>query len=196
MFASPFTDTRPGLGLWARLATFILFGISTLTAQTGETNPEASPTEVETTATGTLTGRIVDQETGTAITNATVLVDNDESLIGISDSSGEYLILNVPAGTRSLVATKADYRTSRIENVQVIADQENVQNIPMQTLPTEATEEQVAQLEDVVFEAAQVDQVLANLELRLDADTFVNTLSAEDFSRFAATDVADAVRRV
>ena len=56
--------------------------------------------------------------------------------------------------------------------------------------------DEVYELQDFTVTAEQANQLMANIELRMDSDKMLNLFSAEDFSKFAASDVADALKRV
>ena len=47
-----------------------------------------------------------------------------------------------------------------------------------------------------VVDVQVAGQLVQNLELRLESDSMLNMMSAEDLARFAASDVADALKRV
>jgi hypothetical protein len=71
--------------------------------------------------TGKIKGKITDQKTGEALIGATVVVVGT-SLGAAADVNGEYVILNVPAGTYDLEAKFLGYQSVKIEGVRVNSD--------------------------------------------------------------------------
>lgn len=154
--------------------------------------------------TGTVSGRLFDGQDRSAISGATVILDFPEpedggvprQLVATSGPAGDFEFDEpVPAGFYGLSFVKAGYRASAIANFEVVAGQDNFVEFPM---PRQAVSEtgDVLELEAYVVEASVVGELMNNLELRLESDDLVNLLSAEDLSKFAASDVADALKRV
>lgn len=52
------------------------------------------------------------------------------------------------------------------------------------------------EIEDFVVEAAIMEEILQGLSMRIESDLSLDLLSAEDLSKFAASDVADALKRI
>ena len=74
----------------------------------------------------TVTGTVRDQATGNPVNAAQVFVEGLD--IGtLSQASGQYLIINVPAGTHTLTVQSIGYRSESVE-VTVAADGSTVQN--------------------------------------------------------------------
>jgi outer membrane receptor protein involved in Fe transport len=150
-----------------------------------------------------LFGQVFDGETGNPIQGVSVIVkwpppaDGSEPRleVQVTDLTGAFEFPSLPAGTYDITFSKAGYRASTMTNVVVVEGQENRADFPLPPLPS-ATAGEVLELEAFVVEAETVGEMLTALELRMDADALLNVMSAEDLSRFAATDVADAIRRV
>lgn len=60
----------------------------------------------------------------------------------------------------------------------------------------EVVEEPEGEIEEFVVEAAVMEEILKGFEMRADADLQLDLLSAADLSKFASSDVADALRRM
>ena len=87
-------------------------------------------------ATGVSNGSVkgvVKSSTGSVLTDVTVSVAGSSNL---SNSSGDYLLLQIPAGTHVLAATKSNY-TNYVTTINVTADATTEKNITM-TTTTEA----------------------------------------------------------
>lgn len=157
----------------------------------------------ETAGSGTVSGRVFDGESGAAIAGATVVLDFPEPADGsqapqhvaTTGPAGDYEFDAVPAGAYGLSFIKSGYRASVIANFEVVAGKDNVANFPMpRATVTESGD--IMELDAFVVEASVVGDMMNNLELRMESDQLVNLLSAEDLSKFAASDVADALKRV
>lgn len=153
--------------------------------------------------TGSVTGRVFDAESGEPVAGATVVLQGaapaDGSAafqqVATSGADGAFRFGSVPEGSYTLSFTKSGYRASRLGDLTVQAGQPTTADFP---LPRGAagTAEQILELDAFAVEASTVEEGADLLELRLDADQFLNTLSAEEFAKFAASDVADALKRV
>jgi len=154
-------------------------------------------------ANGFVTGRVFSQDTGASIDGVTVILDFPEpedgsvppQLVANSGIEGDYEFEPVPPGFYNLTFVKSGFRTSVVTNVEVTAGGDTVIDFPLPRQQLSATGE-VMDLEAFAVDVALVGDLMNNLELRLDADQQLNLLSAEDFSKFAASDVADALKRV
>lgn len=183
---------RPGTRLFIPFAALALFLLGA-----------AGPAQAQA-ATGTLAGRVFDANTGRAIEGVTVVVDFPEpedgsippQLVTQSGVVGDYEFDEpIPAGYYNLTFVKAGYRASVITQFEIVAGQDNVADFPMPPVVASATGE-IMELEAFTVSAEVVGDMMNNLELRLESDEIVNLMSAEDLSKFAASDVADALKRV
>lgn len=153
--------------------------------------------------TGTISGRVFDAATGAPIENVNVILGYPEPEDGseakqdlfITGIEGDYEFGAVPAGLYTLSFIKAGYRTSNITKFEVVAGQDNVADFPMPSAPIAAGGE-VMELEAYSVEASVVGDLMEGLEMRLESDQMLNLLSAGDLSKYAASDVADALKRV
>ncbi|MDA0986465.1 MAG: TonB-dependent receptor [Bacteroidetes bacterium] len=71
--------------------------------------------------TGKIRGKVVDSQTGEALPSAIVIVEGT-SWGATTDVDGQYIILNIPAGTYIIKATFIGYAPTSIANVQVSVD--------------------------------------------------------------------------
>ncbi|MGH0035580.1 MAG: TonB-dependent receptor domain-containing protein [Myxococcota bacterium] len=153
--------------------------------------------------TGIVRGRVIDGDTGSPVRDATVILiwpdpgDGGEPRqeIATTDFDGEYEFKAVPAGAYTLSFVKSGYRASTMTGFEVQARQINRGDFPMPPMPT-GTASQILQLDAFVVEQSTVEELMTSLELRLDSDALLNTFSAEEFSKFGAGDVAEALKRV
>jgi outer membrane receptor protein involved in Fe transport len=84
--------------------------------------------------TGKIKGKVTDRETGEPLPAANVIIVG--TTLGVAaDLNGEFVILNVPAGTYSVKTTYIGYQSITVSNVKVTADLTTEVNFPM---PSEA----------------------------------------------------------
>ena len=164
--------------------------------------PSASAQDAES---GTISGRVFDAGSGAPIQGATVILqfpdpgDGSEPRqeIATSGPAGDYEFDAVPAGRYDLSFIKSGFRASSAKGFEVVAGKDNVHNFPMPPAQAVATTGgDVLELDEYVVEASVVDELMDGLELRMESDLQVNLLSAADLSKYAASDVADALKRV
>jgi TonB-dependent receptor len=174
------------------------------TASTVDEGDEGGALESEDLANaGKIRGRVLDGDTGAPIRDATVILiwpapadgGQPRQEVQTTDFDGEYEFAAVPAGAYTLNFVKAGFRASTMTDFQVEPQKINRADFPMPPIPT-GTSSEILQLDAFVVEASTVEEMMSGIELRLDSDSLLNTFSAEDFSRFAASDVADALKRV
>jgi outer membrane receptor protein involved in Fe transport len=80
--------------------------------------------------TGKIRGKVTDRETKEALIGANVTVEGT-SLGAKTDIEGEFIILNVPAGTYSLKASYVGYSSTTISNIRVSTDLTTSQNLAL-----------------------------------------------------------------
>ncbi len=71
--------------------------------------------------TGKIRGRVTDEKTGEPLIGANIVIEGT-TMGAAAGPDGEYVILNVPPGTYTLVASMIGYQTERVSNVRVSAD--------------------------------------------------------------------------
>ncbi|MEO9872894.1 TonB-dependent receptor [Ekhidna sp.] len=129
------------------------------------------------TLTQTVKGQIVDEQSGTPIIGATVMVVGIDPPIGaISDINGYYRIDDVPIGRRSLNVSYLGYLPVNIPEILVSTGKEAIINAKL----TESLE----QLDEVVVTAENQKKGEPRNEL---ATVSAISLGVEETSRFAAT---------
>jgi outer membrane receptor protein involved in Fe transport len=172
----------------------VLLGVGTATAVGDEA--VSRPGE------GTLAGRVFDAATGQPLERVTVLLKIPaapgalpQQEVQVTDADGAFEFASVPPGRYDITYVKAGYRNSTMTDVAVRANRLNRADFPLPPLPADASGD-VLQLEEFVVEAETAAEMMASLETRLESDQLLNIMSAEDFSKFAAGDVAEALERV
>ncbi len=160
--------------------------------------PAWSQTPAET---GTVRGRVFDGGTRDPLAGTTVTlvfpaapdVAEPKQESRVTGSNGEFEFTGVPPGMYRIRLRKPGFRDSTMTDFVVVAGQENVADFPLPLLPT-ATSEPRPDVEEFVVVASPVEEILE--ASRMESDQLLNTMSAEEISKFAASDVADALRFV
>jgi TonB-dependent receptor len=147
---------------------------------------------------GSVVGRVTDGETGSPLGGVTVTLvgpDGSESReeTRVTDAEGAFAFDAVPAGRYRVRYTKAGHRDSTMTDLVVAEGSPTRADFPLPRA-TEGIAEEPTDIEEFVVVASPVAEILA--ASRMDSDELLNTLSAEDMSKFAATDVADALKFV
>ena len=88
--------------------------------------------------TGKIVGKVTDVETGEELIGANVLIQGT-NLGAATDISGDFVILNIPPGSYTLVAKYIGYRNMEIENIKVSVNLTTEANfaLPSETYQTE-----------------------------------------------------------
>jgi TonB-dependent receptor len=161
---------------------------------------------------GTIRGQVFDGKKGGPVGYATVTLifppPADGSAprreVQVSDPNGAFEFKDVPAGTYKITFAKEGYQPATLSSFTVKPDQ--LDRADFNLPPLEAAEpapkeggkpgervEEIPDVEEFVVLGARVEALEAS---RAESDEMINTLSAEEFSKFAASDVADALKFV
>ena len=103
-------------------------------------------------ATGTIKGRVYIEGRNTSVVNATVEVYKEKTMTAStnSDSHGDYILTNIPAGIYTLRATKPGYDIVYSKSITVESGKTTVVNIPIKAKATEIKKE-IKVVEDAVI---------------------------------------------
>ncbi len=137
---------------------------------------------------GTISGSVVDAQTGEALIGVTVALDGTK-LGAITDLDGKYIIKRVPAGTYVLRVSMIGYTATQITEVEVTsADPVSVSvALKPQMVETKSI--------DVVAKAERNNEA-SLLKLRQKSNSVSDAISAEQISRTGSSDAASAMSRV
>ena len=136
---------------------------------------------------GTLSGNIIDAETGEELIGATVQVQ--ETGAGtVADISGNYQ-LNLDPGTHTLVYSYVSYASKTVEGVAIKAGEVNRIDISLQS--------DDVQLQEVVVQAEQINNnEVSMLKLQQKSLAVQDGISIGEIRKIGATNSADALKNV
>jgi hypothetical protein len=161
-------------------------------------------------ATGTISGQVVSQSGGGAVSGVLDIVDGT-TFRGMSDLNGAFQIEGVPAGDHGLTAIHVKYRTTNIPDLYVSGDRPNRVSIPMQmegspffgtTSPTGASSPEdidgdVVELDALVVKSAVAEgSDIALLGLRQESAMLSDAIGTDFMSNIDAGDAAEAMSKV
>jgi outer membrane receptor protein involved in Fe transport len=147
-----------------------------------------------------LTGSVVDSNTTAPLEGVRVTAVEAGAFSGpgadlprqTSGADGSFRFPALPPGRYELRFEKEGYRASSLADVQVDAGRPNAVEFQLPPLPP--AEPELSDVEEFVVIASPAEQILA--ASRFESDQLLNTLSADDFSKLAVSDVADALKFV
>jgi len=145
----------------------------------------AAVASAQSTATGTLAGRVTDSATKLALGGARVSVAGT-TLSAYADQSGDYVIFNVPAGAQNVEFGYVGYGDAR-RPVTVAATGTTTLNF--------AFGSDIVRLEKFVIEGSAVGSARAINQQRA-ADTLTNIVAADDIGRFPDQNAAESMQRI
>jgi TonB-dependent receptor len=156
--------------------------------------------------TGSLAGQVYDRTTGKGIAGASVTAvrDGGAAATRTTGADGTFAFESLPAGAYELRFTAPTHReataTAELKaGAKQRADQ-SLEPLPQETPAGAAPAAEgakpppVTDIEEFVVTGSSI--AMDSLELRITSDELLNVLSAEELSKFAASDVADAAKRV
>jgi hypothetical protein len=123
----------------------------------------------------TIKGVVIDEQSGNVLGNVTVMLENNASIASVTDSMGNFKLLNVPVGRQTVRATIVGYDAAMVQNIEVTSSKEVVLEIKMK--------EQVRKLEEVILTAGRPKDRALNEAALVSARQF----STEEAVRYAGT---------
>ncbi|MEM8867403.1 MAG: carboxypeptidase regulatory-like domain-containing protein, partial [Verrucomicrobiota bacterium] len=160
-----------------------------------ESSEEEVTTEDLADGAGRIAGKVFDEDTGSPVRGVAILIEGTTTAT-ITDSEGRYRLNNIPEGSYSLSFVKTGYIEATITDTGVVDGELTKLDFALPPRPAEMSDE-VYELQDFTVTAQQVaSQNVALLALRQQSIASIDALSSEDFAKFAASDVAEAVSKI
>ncbi len=143
---------------------------------------------------GLVSGQVLDKETGAPVEGVAIILEGTD--IGtITDPEGRYSIGPAAAGSYTLTFVKSGYLEANVTDYAVKADEVSVFPFALPPRPAEMSDKEY-ELIDFSVTAEEANDLMAKLDIKFDSARALDVFSSEDFSKFAASDVADAVKRI
>ncbi|MTI38521.1 TonB-dependent receptor, partial [Fulvivirga lutimaris] len=138
--------------------------------------------------TGTIRGKVTDQETGEELIGSTVIIKGTTTGAA-TDFEGNYAISNVAPGTYEIQFSYISYQNKVISNVVVTAGEVTILNVPLST--------DSQQLQEVVVTAEVIrDTDAALVTVKRKSANVLDGISSETFKKIGDSDAASAIKRV
>ena len=169
-------------------APVLVFALTAPSALAPSRAAAQAPGTTARTATGRITGRVVDAATGAGLADVGVQIVGT-TLGGMSGVDGRFTLGNVPAGTVTIQARRIGYQAKSVTGIVLGAGQTIEQSIALGTA--------TVQLQAVsVTASAERGSVNKALDEQRTSTSIVNATTAEQIARSPDSDAAQAVKRV
>jgi outer membrane receptor protein involved in Fe transport len=153
---------------------------------------------------GVVVGRVFDAASGAPLEGVAVVLkapprpDGGEAReqTQLTRPDGGFEFGGVPPGSYSITFSKAGYRNSTMTDFAVQPDSIARADFPLPPLAAAGAAGGAAattELEEFVVKAEKVEDLMS---IRLESDALLNVVGVEEFSKFAAGDVAEVLERV
>ncbi len=129
-------------------------------------------------ASGTITGYVIDKETGNRLPGASIIIDGT-NFGAMADKYGFYIIYNVPVGAHIIRASMIGYVPMRIKNVEVKTDINTMAHFELQSRVLELGEEIV-----VTAPRVQILRDVLSSTTYLGQETITKSFPAQNFYDF------------
>jgi TonB-dependent receptor len=141
-----------------------------------------------------IAGRVLDAASGQVVEGVKIEIvgPGPTRETRVSGADGAWEVTPVPAGTYTLRFEKAGYKAAVINRFVVRPSEPARADLSLSALPPDEPE-LPSDVEEFVVVGTKAEAIEASRE---SSDQLLNTLSAEEFSKFAASDVADALKFV
>ena len=134
---------------------------------------------------GTLSGRVLDKESGEALVGANVLIENT-NLGAAADIDGKFTIHNIPAGKVTVKVNYIGYRPITVD-VTVAANGTVTQDIRLTAASV---------IGETVIVTAQAKGQLSSINQQLASTSIINVVSAEKMKELPDANIAESIGRL
>ena len=139
-------------------------------------------------------GQVVDQSTNMPLASVAILFE-DTAIGTITDAEGRYKLGPAPAGSYTLTFVKTGFLEANVTDFKLESGTVHEFAFALPPRPAEMSDE-VYELQDFTVTAQQANEMMSALELKTSSVNVLSALGAQDFSKFAASDLGDAVKKV
>ncbi|MGZ0707886.1 TonB-dependent receptor domain-containing protein [Coraliomargarita sp. W4R53] len=143
---------------------------------------------------GLVSGQIVDKESGEPLAGVAILVEGAD-IATVTAEDGRYSLGPVVAGQYTLSFIKSGYIEANVTDYNIAGGEVSVFPFALPARPVEMSDE-VYELQDFSVTAEEANNLMLQLDLVMNSESVLSVMSSEDFSKFAASDIGDAIKRV
>jgi hypothetical protein len=143
---------------------------------------------------GQIGGQVFDRGQRTALSGVMIALSGTD-LRATTDDTGRFSLIGVPAGRYNVVYSREGYLDATVIGVEIGPDKAPVLDFAM-VMKSGNPQEDVVMLDSLSVTPEKLTQQMKSFEVRLQAEKIVNVFSLEDFGKFSAGDVADALVRI
>ena len=143
---------------------------------------------------GQITGQVFDKESGETLSGVVIVIE-DTDFATLTDSQGRFNYSGVDTGVYVLTFFKDGYLQAKVTDTVVSNEETAVLNFAMPRRPVELSDD-VYELQDFVVTAKEANENFDNLLLEFSSLNVLDVMTTEDFAKFAAGDVAEAIKNV
>ena len=143
---------------------------------------------------GIISGQIIDKESGQPLSGVAILLE-DTNIATVTDSEGRYSIGPAPAGEYTVSFVKTGYIEANVTDYAIVGGEVSVFPFGLPPRPADMSDE-VYELQDFTVTAEEANQLMMQLDLQKLSIGQLDIMSAEEFSKFAASDIADAIKNI
>lgn len=141
-------------------------------------------------ANGIISGSVVDAEFGGGVSDATVSVMGT-ALSARADKDGRFIITGVPIGEYTLLTSADYYKTSSVQELQVVSSEVTRLDIPMY-----GDDSDIVELDGFTVTAKALQgSSLALISERQKSSSISDAIGADSFGRLGVGDAADALSK-
>ncbi len=144
---------------------------------------------------GRIKGQVFDKDTGEGLRGVAIVLEGTD-LVTVTGTDGRYRLDMVPSGIYDLTFIKTDYIEATITEASVVGGEITNLDFAMPPRPAEMSDEAYELTGFTVSAEEVVSQNVALLALRQSSAASIDALSAQDMSKFAASDAAEALTKV
>lgn len=143
---------------------------------------------------GLVSGQIVDKETGEPLSGVAIIIEGTD-VATVTAEDGRYSLGPTTAGNYTLSFIKSGYIEANVTDYNVAGGEVSVFPFALPPRPAEMSDE-VYELQDFTVTAEQANQMMLEIDLRQNSLATMDILTSEDFAKFAASDVAEAISKI
>ncbi|HBR93053.1 MAG TPA: hypothetical protein DEA90_02700 [Opitutae bacterium] len=143
---------------------------------------------------GLVSGQVVDKESGQPVSGVAIIIEGTD-IATVTDETGRYSLGPATAGLYTLSFIKSGYIEANVTEYTVAGGEVSVFPFALPPRPAEMSDD-VYELQDFTVTAEEANNLMMQLDLVMNSESVLSVMSAEDFSKFAASDIGDAIKRV